>query len=136
MNRREARKIALQVLFQMTLSKTDRETAVAAVMESGEPLDPFIDQLLDKVLENQKEIDDQISKYLKNWSLSRIGNIDKTILRLAVCEMLYFGEIPATVSINEAVELCRLFSDEQSRIFVNGVLSSIAKNQIENGKQD
>ncbi|MFX3616349.1 MAG: transcription antitermination factor NusB [Sporolactobacillus sp.] len=127
MNRREARQIALQVLFQVSLSGTDRQTAVDAVYEGIEPLDPFVNQLLDKTLQNEEKIDQLINGHLKNWSLKRLGNIDKTILRLAVCELIYFNEIPSTVSINEAVELCRTYSDDKTRIFVNGVLSSIAK---------
>ncbi|MFT8364221.1 MAG: transcription antitermination factor NusB [Sporolactobacillus sp.] len=127
MTRREARKIALQVLFQMTLSHTERQIAIEAVTEDAGALDPFAAALVDRTLTNQQTIDSEIANHLKNWSLGRIGNIDKAILRLAVCEMLFFDEIPMTVSMNEAIELCKLFSDEQSRIFVNGVLSSIAK---------
>ncbi|MCO7176597.1 transcription antitermination factor NusB [Sporolactobacillus kofuensis] len=127
MNRREARKMALQALFQMTLSATEKETALAAVNESGRPIDPFVSQLLDYTIENEAEIDRLISKHLKNWSLERVGNIDKTILRLAVCEILYFHDIPTTVTVNEAVELCKIYSDEQTRKFVNGVLAGISK---------
>jgi N utilization substance protein B len=127
MNRRQARKMALQALFQMTLSNTDRVTALEAVHDSGDPTDPFVNHLLDQTLDHEKEIDSLISKHLQNWSLDRVGNIDKTILRLAVCEILYLDDIPVTVSVNEAVELCKIYSDEQTRKFVNGVLSGISK---------
>ncbi|MDF2909798.1 MAG: transcription antitermination factor NusB [Sporolactobacillus laevolacticus] len=127
MNRREARKMALQALFQMTLSGTERATALNAVNESGQPIDPFVNQLLDNTLAHEKEIDHLISKHLKNWSLERVGNIDKTILRLAVSEILYFDDIPTTVTVNEAVELCKIYSDAQTRKFVNGVLAGISK---------
>ncbi|MET1247815.1 transcription antitermination factor NusB [Sporolactobacillus sp. STCC-11] len=127
MNRRQARKMALQALFQMTLSNTDRVTALEAVHDSGDPTDPFVNHLLDQTLGHEKEIDRLISKHLQNWSLDRVGNIDKTILRLAVCEILYLDDIPVTVSVNEAVELCKIYSDEQTRKFVNGVLSGISK---------
>ncbi|MCQ2011479.1 MAG: transcription antitermination factor NusB [Sporolactobacillus sp.] len=127
MNRREARKMALQALFQMTLSKTDRAMALEAVNDSGKPIDSFVDRLLDQTLKNEEDIDQLISKHLQNWSLDRIGNIDKTILRIAVCEILYFDDIPITVSVNEAIELCKIYSDEQTRKFVNGVLSGISK---------
>ncbi|TGA96387.1 transcription antitermination factor NusB [Sporolactobacillus shoreae] len=127
MNRRQAREMALQVLFQMTLSSTDRETAIDAVNENGLPVDPYVSRLLDEIGLHEKEIDQLIKEHLVNWSFDRIGNIDKTILRLAVCEMMYFEDVPTTVSINEAIELCRKYSDEVTRKFVNGVLSSISK---------
>ncbi|MCL1632570.1 transcription antitermination factor NusB [Sporolactobacillus sp. CPB3-1] len=127
MNRRDARKMALQALFQMSLSGTDRTTALEALNEGGQPIDPFVNQLLDQVLAHDKEIDRLISRHLQNWSLTRVGNIDKAILRLAVGEMLFMDDVPVTVTVNEAVELCKVFSDEQTRIFVNGVLSGISK---------
>ncbi|BBN99060.1 transcription antitermination factor NusB [Sporolactobacillus terrae] len=127
MNRREARQLALQALFQMTLSDIDRKSAIDAVKDEGEPVDPFVTRLLDQTLDHEEAIDQLISKHLKNWSLDRVGNIDKTILRLAVCEIMYFDDIPLTVSVNEAVELCKIYSDEQTRKFVNGVLSGISK---------
>ena len=111
----------------MSLSGTDERTAIEAASEGKGSVDPYVDRLLAATTAHEQEIDRLIAKHLVNWSFERIGNIDKTILRLAVCEMCYFDDIPASVSINEAVELCRTFSDEQSRKFVNGVLSSIEK---------
>lgn len=127
MKRRQSREMALQVLFQMMLSGTDKKTAWDAVSEQDIPVDPFVDRLLDTISVHEKEIDQWISRHLVNWSFDRIGNIDKAILRLAVSELLYFDDIPDTVTISEAVELCRKFSDEKSRKFVNGVLSSITR---------
>ncbi|MFT8871095.1 MAG: transcription antitermination factor NusB [Sporolactobacillus sp.] len=132
MNRREARQAALQVLFQMTVSGTDKQTAVDAVSDNGTVPDSFAQMLVQRTLDNRQRIDQTISGSLKNWKIGRIGNIDRAILRLAVCEMLYFKDIPNSVSINEAVELCKIYSDDQSRIFVNGVLSGIA---AEHGQQ-
>jgi transcription antitermination factor NusB len=127
MKRREAREMALQVLFQMMLSATDRAMALEAVNEQHVRVDPFVDRLLDSTLDHEKEIDQWINRHLVNWSFERIGNIDKAILRLAVCELIYFDDVPDTVTISEAVELCRKFSDEKSRKFVNGVLSNITR---------
>ncbi|GGL55474.1 transcription antitermination factor NusB [Sporolactobacillus putidus] len=127
MNRRQAREMALQALFQITLSDTDRETAIEAVKTDSKPVDPFVDRLLNETVAHEKEIDRLIGKHLVHWSFDRIGNIDKTILRLAVCEMLYFDDVPKTVTINEAIELCKKYSDEETRRFVNGVLSGISK---------
>lgn len=127
MKRRESREMALQVLFQMMLSGTERKMALDAVNEQHVSVDPFVDRLIDGTLNHEKEIDGWIGRHLVNWSFDRVGNIDKAILRLAVCELLYFEDVPDTVTISEAVELCRKFSDEKSRIFVNGVLSNITR---------
>lgn len=127
MNRRQAREMALQALFQITLSDTDRETAIEAVKTDSQPVDPFVDRLLNGTMAHEKDIDLLIRKHLAHWSFERVGNIDKTILRLAVCEMLYFDDVPNTVAMNEAIELCKKYSDEQTRRFVNGVLSGISK---------
>ncbi|MDD9149301.1 MULTISPECIES: transcription antitermination factor NusB [unclassified Sporolactobacillus] len=128
MNRRQAREMALQALFQITLSDTDKKTAIEAVKkEDGKPVDPFVDRLLNETIAHQQEIDQLIGKHLVHWSFGRIGNIDKTILRLAVCEMLFFNDVPKTVTMNEAIELCKKYGDEETRKFVNGVLSGISK---------
>lgn len=127
MNRRQAREMALQVLFQMTLSGTDRQTAIDAVNEAGKPVDRFVYRLIDETISHEADIDKLIGRHLVNWSFERLGNIDKTILRLAACEILYFDDVPENVSINEALELCRTYGDEQTRKFVNGVLSGISK---------
>lgn len=127
MKRRESREMALQVLFQMMLSGTERKMALDAVNEQHVSVDPFVDRLIDDTLSHEKEIDEWIGRHLVNWSFDRVGNIDKAILRLAVCELLYFEDVPDTVTISEAVELCRKFSDEKSRKFVNGVLSNITR---------
>ncbi|WP_010631970.1 transcription antitermination factor NusB [Sporolactobacillus vineae] len=135
MKRRQSREMALQVLFQMMLSGTDRKTAWEAVNEQDLPEDPFVDRLLDGISGHEKEIDQWIGRHLVNWSFDRIGNIDKAILRLAVCELLYFDDVPDTVTISEAVELCRKFSDEKSRKFVNGVLSSITRELLDKAER-
>ena len=81
------------------------------------------------VIEHQVQLDEMIS-YLVNWKLDRIANVDRAILRLAVYEMVYSDDIPANVSLNEAIELAKRFSDDKAAKFVNGVLSNI-KTDIE-----
>ncbi|RYL92351.1 transcription antitermination factor NusB [Sporolactobacillus sp. THM7-4] len=126
MNRRQAREMALQALFQMTLSGTDQATALESLSEDHQPADPFVDRLLKETTAHSEGIDRLIRKHLDHWSFDRVGNIDKTILRLAVCELLYFDDVPNAVSMNEAIELCKKYGDEQTRKFVNGVLSGIS----------
>ena len=126
--RRLVRERVLQALYAYELSK--------------EPLDFIIDQILDdlkknkesftfaseltrKVAEKAKELDGHIRQRVEHWEFGRLAIIDRIILRISICELLYFDDIPPKVSINEAIEIAREFSTEKSDKFVNGVLDSI-----------
>lgn len=85
----------------------------------------FADQLIRGVLEHKQTCDDTIKKYLKNWDMERVALIDRNILRLAVYEMLFREDIPPVVSINEAVDIAKKYSTEDSGKFVNGILDKI-----------
>ncbi|RYM06016.1 transcription antitermination factor NusB [Sporolactobacillus sp. THM7-7] len=126
MNRRQAREMAMKALFQMSVGNTDQKTAIDVLNNADRAVDPFVTRLLNETTAHLKEIDRLIEKHLTHWSFERIGNIDRTILRLAVCELLYFDDVPNAVCMNEAVELCKRYGDEKTRRFVNGVLSGIS----------
>lgn len=130
MKRRTAREKALQALFQIDISDIDKETAIEHVLE-GEKYDPYLTKLVDGVLNNQVSIDETIKQYLENWTLERIANVDRNILRLATYEMIYgqADDVPVNVAIDEAVEIAKLYGDDQSGRFVNGLLSKIKENQ-------
>lgn len=76
-------------------------------------------------VENLKSIDNLINQYSSDWKINRIAKIDIAIMRLAITEMLYDDEIPISVSINEAIELCKKYSNEDSHKFINGILGTI-----------
>jgi N utilization substance protein B len=124
MKRRVAREKALQALFQIDLSDIETEDAMRHALD-GEESDAFFENLVHGVVEHQTEIDQLISKHLVNWKLERIANVDRVILRTAVYELLYLEDIPASVTINEAIELAKSFGDDHAAKFINGVLSSI-----------
>lgn len=75
--------------------------------------------------ENHTKIDELINKHAKNWSISRMAKVDVSILRLAICEILFVEEIPSKVAINEAVELAKIYCDDKTPKFINGILGSI-----------
>lgn len=127
MNRRTARSKALQALFQIALSETEPTEAINNILED-EPSDPFLEQIVFGTAKKLDELDEIIRPYLKNWKLERIGNVDRTILRMAVYEMQYIDDIPANVTINEAVELAKAYGDDTTKKFVNGVLSKLKDN--------
>lgn len=85
----------------------------------------FADQLIRGVLQHREACDETIKKYLKNWDFNRITLIDRNILRLAVYEMLFREDIPPVVSINEAVDIAKKYSTEDSGKFVNGILDKV-----------
>ncbi len=129
MKRRTAREKAIQCLFQMDLAEVNFQDAYDLVMEDSKEDGSFMVHLVKKTTENREAIDAEIKKYLRGWQLERIANVDRAILRLAFYEMMFEQDTPPRVIMNEAIELAKLFSDEQSSRFVNGVLSAYVQAQ-------
>jgi len=128
--RRKARSLALQRLYAFEVSENRLEKVIDEIFEEcGEDTEvaAFAIALLKRSVEAREEIDEEISKMVKNWDFKRVALVDRLILRLAFCELLYFDEIPPKVTINEAIELAKTFSTEQSGRFVNGILDSLYK---------
>jgi len=129
--RRLSREMGLKALFQVDLVKANIEETLKYTFENGEFSDEvkeFTLLLVKGVMSNLSEIDKAINNYTNNWSLERITNIDRNILRISICEILYLKNIPKSVSINEAVELAKKYGTKSSFSFVNGVLGKIDKN--------
>ncbi|PIC88045.1 transcription antitermination factor NusB [Sporosarcina sp. P20a] len=121
MKRREAREKAIQTLFQLDNSEMNVDEAIGYIVET--PLDSFYEQLVRGTAEHLTKIDSEITNKLENWTIDRLPKIERTVLRLAVYELLHNEEVPNRVIMNEAIELCKTFGDEKSGRFVNGVLS-------------
>ena len=135
--RRLSREMALKALFQIDLVNANMEETMKYTFKNGEFSDEvkeFTLILVKGVMSNLSEIDKTINNYTKNWSLERITNIDRNILRIAIYEILYLIDIPKSVSINEAVELAKKYGTKSSSSFVNGVLGKIDKDD-ENTKK-
>jgi len=126
MKRHEARQKALQVLFQLDNIELTVEEAIGHVLGEEES-DSFFEGLVNGTMEKKEEIDAVLAEKLENWSLSRLPKIERTVLRLALYELLYMEETPNRVVLNEAIELCKTFGDEKSSKFVNGVLSKFTE---------
>lgn len=130
MSRRLARETALQVLFQRDLSKEPLITAEevqrwAAEFKVPEASRVFAQELVDGTLAHLSEIDQKIASFAEGWSISRMANVDRNVMRLAAYEILFRKDIPARVSLNEAIELAKRFSGGESAKFVNGILDRI-----------
>jgi len=135
--RRLSRELALKVLFQVDLVNANMEESLKYIFENNkfpEEVREFTLIIVKGVISNLIEIDKTIKDYTDNWSLERITNIDRNILRIAIYEILHTKDIPKSVSINEAVELAKKYGTNSSFSFVNGVLGKINKNNIEENK--
>ncbi|OEH94490.1 transcription antitermination factor NusB [Bacillus solimangrovi] len=126
MKRRTAREKALQALFQVEVSQIDPKEALEHVLEDKKS-DDFLEELLFGTIEHKEDIDSFISLNLENWKLERLGNVDRVILSLAAFELKYMEDIPSNVSIDEAIELAKMFGDDDSSKFINAVLSKMKK---------
>jgi transcription antitermination protein NusB len=128
-SRRRSRQRALQILFLWDARRQPVDEAIdayydALYSEEHPERDPFVADLVRGTVEHVAEVDEQISKHAEHWRIERMPAVDRNVLRLAVYEMTY-GGTPAAVSIDEALELARRFSNEESVQFVNGVLDAI-----------
>jgi N utilization substance protein B len=130
--RRTARECALQMLYQHDVGKQVPETILESFWEMNEQPErvrAFATELFQGTISRIKEIDRLIQSHTKNWRLSRMAAVDRNVLRLAVFELLSDVKTPDTVVINEALEIAKKFSTNESAQFVNGVLDSI-KNDL------
>ncbi|WP_042346034.1 transcription antitermination factor NusB [Bacillus massiliigorillae] len=124
MKRRTAREKALQALFQIDIADTEIQDALNFVIED-QGHDEYLDFLVKGTMENVNKIDEIIASNLENWTIARLSNIDRNILRIATFEMLKSTEVPVNVVIDEGIEIAKAFGDDQSSKFVNAVLSKI-----------
>src|SRR5437016_6182723 len=127
MGRRKAREETLKILYPLEVGRKDVNEVVgeAGEMYGNQPQWPFVKQLVHNVYSHLSEIDAQITPYAKEWPIHRMAAVDRTLLRIAVAEMLYFPDIPYEVTINEAIELAKKYGDVDSGSFVNGILANI-----------
>ena len=128
MSRSAARKTALQMIFQMDVGKNEWEMALYTLEEKelAEEDAAFALHLAEGALAKQAEIDAYIQKESTQWSIERMANVDKSILRLAIYELMAYPDTAKNIVINEAIELAKTFSTAESGAFVNGVLDKVA----------
>ncbi|OCL26959.1 transcription antitermination factor NusB [Orenia metallireducens] len=128
LNRHEAREVAVQLLYQMDINQESLEENLE-VLKSEQPElileESFLLELLEGTYEKLEEIDNTINNNVIDWKVDRMGKVDRNIIRLAMYEILFKDDIPVAVSINEAVELAKSFSDEKSANFINGILGKL-----------
>lgn len=134
-SRKEARDILFTLLFETEFRSADKPVKIYEfACENREiPLDKYISQTFFGVISKLEVLDYVISKYSKGWRADRLSKVSRTIIRIAAYEILFDSDIPANVSISQAVELAVRYGEDKAKQFVNGVLSGLFKDANEKG---
>lgn len=130
MSRRLARELALKILYCNKSGRTEIPMLLNEFLDKKkyhQSVKKFSKELVMLTIDNMQTIDKKVKEVLENWEYERISTIDKLILRLGVCELLFFSEIPYEVTINEAIEMAKKYGTGESPKFVNGILDAIVK---------
>ena len=123
--RRKAREIVLQALYEAESSSDTPETVIDRHVERRDPnpeTAEYARQLFGQTVAHRDELDAMIESGLDNWEMDRVALVDKSILRFALAEVLYFPDVPSRVIINEAIEIAHRYSSADAGRFVNGLL--------------
>ncbi|MFZ1518174.1 MAG: transcription antitermination factor NusB [Ignavibacteriaceae bacterium] len=136
--RRIVREKVLQILYAYEINNENlmalTQSLLAEVDDENDK--KFGEDLVNRVLIHKKDLDDKIQLRVSNWEMGRIALIDKILLRMAICELLFFPDIPPKVSINEAIEIAKEFSTAGSGKFINGILDAILVEEKTSGKMN
>ena len=132
-SRREARETALKVLYAYEITKPEDmgEFFDETCLDHELPKDDFSYELYANAIMNSEKEDSYIIKYAQDWDITRLSKITLSILRLCICEFLYFPDIPNRVSMNEYIELSKIYGEDNSRSFINGIINNVNK-EMEN----
>lgn len=129
--RRKSRELVLQALFQLEFIRSQNLIDSLKNLKSLFSLDPQVYEYAERIAEtfdiHKAEIEAQLKDLSKNWTIERMANVDKNIIRLALVELNYFNEIPPEVAINEAIEIAKKYGSNDSSSFVNGILDQAIK---------
>lgn len=128
-NKRKSREQAFIILFEKSFNTELSVDEIMDIAVETEVIskDKMTADIVRKAEEHIEEIDAVIERDLKGWSKQRISKVSLALLRMAVCEMKYFEKVPVGVSINEAVEICKVYGSDEDKSFVNGILGSISR---------
>jgi len=135
MVRGEARELVMKLIFQME-ARNDYSSFIRDKFykeyAEGVSQKEYMNGLLNSIIENRDVIDSTIDKYSTNWNISRMAKVDLAITRLAVAEIMILEDVPDSVAINEAVNIAKKYSTEESSKFINGILGKIEKEKNAN----
>ena len=133
--RRAARQCVLEALFAYQFSKNDTVDQLVSENPQLKSNNDFIHSLYGGVLEHTKLTEGIIKSHLENWEIDRIAKIDKILLKMGICEIYFIDDIPPKVTISEMVEIAKIYSTDESPVFINGILDAVFKNYIKENKK-
>ena len=133
--RRAARQCVLKALFAYQFSKNDTIDQLMSENPELKGNNDFIQSLFDIVLENGKLIENIIKSHLENWEIDRVALIDKILLKMGICEIYFIDDIPPKATISEMVEIAKIYSTDESPLFINGILDAVFKDYINENKK-
>lgn len=136
MGRKYARESTMKLLYQMEINLDFSDRIVDIFFEhnsfdTGERA--YIEDAIKTIVENLGEVDNHIKSYIEGWQIHRLAKVDLSILRIAIYEIIYRKDIPVEVSINEAIEIAKKYSTDESSKFINGILGSFVRERDRNG---
>ncbi len=136
--RRLVRERVLQILYAYEMNRESLSNLINSILvDVPETSDKeFANNLINRVLIHQNDLDAEIKKRVDNWEMNRIALIDKILLRMGLCELFYFPDIPPKVSINESIEIAKEYSTAGSGKFINGILDAVLSELKESNKLD
>ena len=133
--RRAARQCVLEALFAFQFSKNDTVDQLVSKNPQLKSTNDFIHSLYDGVLEHTKLTEGIIKSHLENWEIDRIAQIDKILLKMGICEIYFIDDIPPKATISEMVEIAKIYSTDESPVFINGILDAVFKNYMKENKE-
>ncbi|MEZ0535753.1 transcription antitermination factor NusB [Caldicellulosiruptoraceae bacterium PP1] len=134
--RRNTRELSMKILYAYRYDNNkDIKSFIDIFLSQNSDINKefdkeYLERIATGVIQNQNSIDSLIEKYSKDWEINRIPKVELELLRIAIFELLYVAEVPVSVAIDEAVDLANIFGGENAPKFVNGILGSIADNEI------
>ncbi|MCL2068636.1 MAG: transcription antitermination factor NusB [Oscillospiraceae bacterium] len=127
-NRRESREIAFELLFGWSFNEYPPQEMMEHAAQARDLVpDEFTRELVERVIEHHTELDAMIESHSENWKLNRVSRVTLAALRIALCELKYFDDIPPGATINEAVELAKKYGADDEPAYLNGILGSYAR---------
>ncbi len=132
--RSKARKRAVDLLYEADLRGDDPVTTLAErIALADPPISDYTIELIEGVAEHRAAIDQLLSEYSEGWTLERMPGVDRAVLRIALYELLWAADVPDAVAIDEAVELAKMLSTDESPKFINGILGRVVRDQLPAG---
>lgn len=134
-NKRRARELALQFLYQIDIGRGDVMPALDEFLSTVPDGSRYARSLIAGCVDRREDLDSQIARWSENWDIGRMAVVDRNVLRIGVFEMLFCDDIPPKVAIDEAIEIAKSYGDADSPGFVNGVLDGIYQSHLATTKE-